>query len=57
MFQGAASFFVDGVVGSGATSLRGVVGSDAAAGTALVRIRPDRVVWWKGWSSGSAAMR
>lgn len=22
---------------------------------ALVRIRPDRVVWWRGWSSGSAA--
>jgi hypothetical protein len=21
----------------------------------LVRIRPDRVVWWRGWSSGSAA--
>ena len=57
MFQGAASFFVDGVVGSGATSLRGVLGTDAAPGTALVRLRPERVVWWRGWSSGSAIIR
>jgi nitroimidazol reductase NimA-like FMN-containing flavoprotein (pyridoxamine 5'-phosphate oxidase superfamily) len=57
MFQGEASFYVDGVVGSGATSLRTVLGPDAAQGAALVRLRPERVVWWKGWSSGSAVIR
>ena len=57
MFQGEASFFVDGVVGSGATSLRTVLGTDAPPGAALVRLRPSRVVWWKGWSSGSADVR
>jgi len=56
MFQGEASFFLDGVVGSGATSLRKIVGADAPPGAALVRVRPNRVVWWKGWSSGSATI-
>ena len=54
MFQGEASFFVEGKVGSGSTSLRSVLG---APGEALVRVRPRRVVWWKGWSSGSADVR
>ena len=57
MFQGEASFFVEGEVGSGATSLRGVLGATTPAGAALVRVRPSRVVWWKGWSSGSADAR
>ena len=57
MFQGEASFFVEGEVGSGATSLRGVLGATTPAGAALVRVRPRRVVWWKGWSSGSADVR
>jgi hypothetical protein len=25
----------------------------AAEGTALVRLRPERLVWWRGWSSGT----
>lgn len=54
MFQGEAAFFVEGKVGSGSTSLRSVLG---APGEALVRVRPRRVVWWKGWSSGSAEVR
>ena len=46
MFQGEASFFVEGEVGSGATSLRGVLGATTPAGAALVRVRsaPRRVV-------------
>ena len=50
MVQGEASFFVEGEVGSGAHgSLRGVLGATTPAGAALVRVRPSRVVWWKGW--------
>ena len=57
MFQGEASFYVDGVVGSGATSLRTLTRSLSSGATAAVRVRPRRVVWWRGWSSGSAEIR
>jgi hypothetical protein len=53
MFQGEASFFVADVVGSGATSLRSLAGSLSPTADAIVRVRPERVVWWRGWSSGS----
>jgi hypothetical protein len=26
-------------------------------GRALIRLRPDRVVWWRGWTAGSASRR
>ncbi len=54
MFQGEAAFFVDGVVGSGATSLRSVATGLSTGASALVRVTPRRVVWWRGWTSGSA---
>lgn len=57
MFQGEASFYVDGVVRSGATSLRSLATSLSPGATAVVRVRPQRVVWWRGWSSGSAEVR
>jgi hypothetical protein len=57
MFQGDASFYVDGMVGSGATSLRSLATSLSATATALVRVKPRRVVWWRGWSSGSVEVR
>jgi hypothetical protein len=57
MFQGEASFFVDGVVGSGATSLRSIARALSPSATALVRVSQGRVVWWRGWTSGSADAR
>jgi hypothetical protein len=57
MFQGDGSFYVDGVVKSGARSLQTVAGSLSADANAVVRVQPSRVVWWRGWSSGSADVR
>jgi nitroimidazol reductase NimA-like FMN-containing flavoprotein (pyridoxamine 5'-phosphate oxidase superfamily) len=57
MFQGAAAIYVEGVVGSGATSLRKIAGSMSTAASAVVRITPRRVVWWRGWASGSTDVR
>ena len=57
MFQGDASFYVERVVGSGAKSLRSLVGSISPGASALVRVQPSRVVWWRGWTSGSADIR
>ena len=54
MFQGQGACFVDGEVGSGAKSMRSIATALSPAATALVRLAPERVVWWKGWSSGSA---
>ena len=54
MFQGTASCFVEGVVGSGAGSLQSIASVFGPGATALVRVRPSRVVWWRGWTSGSA---
>lgn len=56
MFQGQGACAVDGAVGSGAKTMRELAGSIAPGATALVRIEPRRVVWWKGWSSGSARL-
>ena len=53
MFQGVGEFFVEGSVGSGAKTMRAIVEGIAPAADALVRITPRRVVWWKGWTSGS----
>jgi hypothetical protein len=54
MFQGAATFAVDGEVGSGANSLRTLADEIAPGATAVARVAPTRVVWWQGWTSGSA---
>jgi hypothetical protein len=53
MFQGEASFYVDGVVGSGAKSLQSLARSLSDTANAVVRVQPSRVVWWRGWNSGS----
>jgi hypothetical protein len=54
MFQGGAACFIDGSVGQGAKSMVTLARSISSDATALVRVRPRRVVWWRGWSSGSA---
>jgi hypothetical protein len=56
MIQGDGSFFVDGVVGSGAKTARAIAGDMSGSPGALVRITPHRLVWWKGWTSGSARL-
>lgn len=54
MVQGDAACFVDGAVGSGAkTAFTLARGIDPDA-DALLRVAPRRLVWWEGWSSGSA---
>ena len=56
MLQGEGSGYVDGQVGSGAKSVRQLIDSLAPSAGALVRIEPRRVVWWEGWSGGSARL-
>lgn len=55
MLQGESGVYDPAQVGSGSRSVRDRierVGADPAS-SVLVRIAPDRVVWWKGWESGS----
>jgi hypothetical protein len=56
MFQGEATFFAADHVGSGAKTLRAIARDMDPNADALVRIVPDRVVWWEGWTSGSARL-
>jgi carbon monoxide dehydrogenase subunit G len=56
MVQGTGAIHVLDDLGSGAKTARALATSiDPEAGT-LVRITPARLVWWKGWSSGSLAV-
>jgi len=54
MVQGMGASFVPGEVGSGSKTAKALAGSVHPAADALVRITPSRLVWWRGWSSGSA---
>jgi Pyridoxamine 5'-phosphate oxidase len=53
MVQGTAMIFVLGALGSGAKTARALATSIDPEAGALVRLGASRVVWWKGWSSGS----
>jgi hypothetical protein len=55
MIQGASSAFaVDELVtGSGSAGRLAAAAGAARTGSVLVRVRPRRVVWWLGWSSGA----
>lgn len=55
MLQGTAEVFGVDRLSSGAGSARGIIAKAEAEaeGAALVRIRPDRLIWWEGWSSGT----
>jgi hypothetical protein len=53
MVQGQASFYVGDRLGSGAKTARQIAGSIQASADVLVRLAPTRLVWWKGWTSGS----
>lgn len=53
MVQGTGAIHVLGDLGSGAKTARALATSIDPEAGALVRIAPARLVWWKGWSSGS----
>jgi nitroimidazol reductase NimA-like FMN-containing flavoprotein (pyridoxamine 5'-phosphate oxidase superfamily) len=54
MVQGTASVHLLDRLGSGAKSARGIATEIHPEAGALVRLVPSRLVWWRGWSSGSA---
>ncbi len=53
MVQGTGGIFVLDALGSGAKSARALANSIDPEAGALLRIKPARMVWWKGWTSGS----
>ncbi len=53
MLQGRASSFVAGSVGSGAKTVASLASAVAPGADALVRVDVGRLVWWRGWTSGS----
>jgi hypothetical protein len=59
LLQGTGHLFSSGHTGRGTRSLLARIGAfpteGEADGQALLRLRPDRVVWWRGWASGSAS--
>jgi Pyridoxamine 5''-phosphate oxidase. len=56
MVQGAGAIHVLDDLGSGAKTARALATSIDPEAGALIRILPTRLVWWKGWSSGSLAV-
>lgn len=54
MVQGAASIYVLDALGNGAKTARALAKEIDPDSDALVRLAPSRLVWWRGWSSGSA---
>jgi hypothetical protein len=58
MVQGTAAVFLPSEVRTGRRALAAAIartGGDAER-TSLVRLRPRRVVWWEGWTSGSTSV-
>ena len=58
MAQGVGQVFLPDRLRSGGRSAGEKVRRTGAdpEGAALVRIRPGRLVWWRGWSSGSVTI-
>jgi hypothetical protein len=52
LLQGNAEVFSPAVTTRGRTHLRERLGLRDGEDLSLVRIRPRRVVWWRGWTSG-----
>jgi general stress protein 26 len=52
MLQGEAQVFSVEHTTRGRAALRERLGSDDP-GLALIRLRPDRAIWWQGWESGT----
>jgi hypothetical protein len=55
MIQGTSSAFAldELATGSGSAARLAAAAGAARVGSVLVRVRPRRVVWWLGWSSGA----
>jgi nitroimidazol reductase NimA-like FMN-containing flavoprotein (pyridoxamine 5'-phosphate oxidase superfamily) len=56
MIQGTASIHVLDALGSGSKTARALATEIDPEAEALVRLAPSRLVWWRGWSSGSAVI-
>jgi Pyridoxamine 5'-phosphate oxidase len=58
MVQGTADLFVPGEIRSGRRAVASAVGRAGADPdtAALARMRPRRLVWWEGWTSGSVGV-
>jgi hypothetical protein len=54
MAQGEGSIYLLDSLGSGAKTAKALAAGLHPGSDALVRLVPSRLVWWKGWSSGSA---
>lgn len=59
MARGRGDVFVVAGLASGGRSASAVAGDAGAAptGAAVVRVSPDRLVWWRGWTSGTVSSR
>ncbi|MDP9241612.1 MAG: hypothetical protein M3O84_00380, partial [Actinomycetota bacterium] len=59
MLVGEPQFFSSGVASSRGSSVERAIADvrSEPAEDALVRIRPEGVTWWQGWSSGTVARR
>jgi hypothetical protein len=57
MARGAADLYAMRALVSGARSAREIAPAMDGDDAVLARIRPDRIVWWRGWSSGTVAAR
>ena len=53
MLQGRAASYTAEAVGSGSKSLGALAASIAPGADALVHLDVRRIVWWRGWTSGS----
>jgi hypothetical protein len=52
LLRGEAEVFLRGAAREGADALAERVPPDWA----LIRLRPTRVIWWRGWTSGTVAV-
>jgi hypothetical protein len=59
MARGRADVFVRARLASGGRSAQAVAREAGVDGdrAAVVRVRPERLVWWRGWSSGTVPVR
>ena len=54
MVQGTAAVYETSRLGSGAKTAGAIASGIDPNADALLRFTPSRIVWWRGWSSGSA---
>jgi hypothetical protein len=58
MVRGQGEIAVVEQLTSGTRSAEAIIASAGLEreGAALVRVRPERLVWWRGWSSGTVTL-